>query len=82
MHTPVEPATDYGLGYSYEVTGGVTLVGHGGANEGWMAVLSVAPEEGDGIVVMTNGSNGGRVHSAITCAWRWRVTGEGCERPE
>ena len=82
MHTPVEPATDYGLGYSYEVTGGVTLVGHGGANEGWMAVLSVAPEEGDGIVVMTNGSNGGRVHSAITCAWRLRVTGEECERPE
>ena len=78
MHTPVAPADDYGLGYSYKVTGGVTLVGHGGSNEGWMAVLSVAPVDGDGLVVMTNGSNGGRVHSAITCAWQLRVTGEAC----
>ncbi|MCH8140399.1 MAG: beta-lactamase family protein [Proteobacteria bacterium] len=78
MQTPVEPADDYGLGYSYKVTGGVTLVGHGGANEGWMAVLSVAPMHGDGLVVMTNGSNGNRVHRAIRCAWQFRVTGEAC----
>ena len=78
MQSPVEPARDYGLGYTYRVIGGMTLVGHGGANQGWMAILSVAPEEGDGIVVMTNGSNGSRVHGAIKCAWQKRVTGKGC----
>ena len=81
MQLPVEPADDYGLGYSYEVRGGATLVGHGGANQGWMALLSLAPETGDGLVVMTNGSNGAGVHGVIACAWRSRVTGEACDPP-
>ncbi len=81
MQSPVDPADDYGLGYSYEVTGGVTLVGHGGANEGWMAYLTIAPASGDGLVVMTNGSNGGRVHGAINCVWQRMVTGETCDPP-
>ena len=81
MQLPVEPSRDYGLGYTYEVSEGVALIGHGGANHGWMALLSVAPETGDGLVVMTNGTNGGGVHRAIDCAWRSRVTGEACEPP-
>ena len=59
----------------------MTLVGHGGANQGWMALLSLAPETGDGLVVMTNGSNGAGVHGVIACAWRSRVTGEACDPP-
>ena len=55
----------------YLVTGagGLRLVGHGGANAGWMARLTLAPSSGDGIVILTNGSNGGSVHGAIEKAW-------------
>jgi len=81
MHTPVEPSDDYGIGYSVNDLGGVRLVGHGGANAGWMARLQVDPASGDGIVIMTNGSNGGAVHGAISCLWRlWRF-GTGCDAP-
>jgi len=78
MQSPVAPAEDYGLGYSYNVIGGVTVVGHGGANDGWMAVLGVVPESGDGVVVMTNGTGGAAVHRPITCAFQLRETGEAC----
>ena len=74
MQMPVAPADNYGLGHEYGVTGGVTLVGHTGGNRGWTAVLSVAPETGDGLVVMTNGSKGGRVHGWIRSWWLQRVT--------
>ena len=71
----------YGLGYDLFEAGGVKFAGHGGANAGWMARLITAPETGDAVVVMTNGSNGGRVHRAITCAWQTRVSATPCDDP-
>lgn len=81
MQTPAPPSDDYGLGYSVEETEGITFAGHGGANQGWMAQLEVTPGDGHGLVVMTNGSNGGVIIRAVMCEWRARVTGTACENP-
>ena len=59
----------------------MTFTGHEGANAGWMARLITVPETRDAVVVMTNGSNGARVHQAITCAWQVRVSGTPCDEP-
>ena len=70
MHVPAESSPNYGLGFSVEKRDGVVIVGHGGANEGWMAKLSFVPELGEGIVILTNGSAGQFVHGPIEWAWR------------
>lgn len=69
MHQPAPASPAYGLGFSVERIDGVLVVGHGGANRGWMAELSIAPELGDALVVLTNGSNGGRLHAPMREAW-------------
>lgn len=70
MQEPVGPSSDYGLGYGVvEVLDGARAVGHGGANEGWMARFLVVPRSGDGLVVMTNSTLGGNVHGYLFCEW-------------
>jgi CubicO group peptidase (beta-lactamase class C family) len=69
MQTPAPASPEYGLGYEVQHERGVLLVGHGGANMGWMARLSLAPETGDGIVILTNGSNGQAVIRVLERAW-------------
>jgi len=69
MQSPAPASPEYGLGYEVQRQRGVLLVGHGGANEGWMARLSLAPESGDGIVILTNGSNGQAVIRVLERAW-------------
>jgi len=69
MQTPAPVSPEYGLGYEVQRQQGVLLVGHGGANEGWMARLWLAPESGDGIVILTNGSNGQAVIRVLERAW-------------
>ena len=81
MQTPVPPTEGYGLGYAVSETEGIKFAGHGGANTGWMAQLQVTPGNGHGLVVMTNGSNGGVIIRAVMCEWRARVTGTECENP-
>lgn len=69
MESPAPSAPQYGLGYEVEHQKGVRIVGHGGANMGWMARLTLAPESGDGIVILTNGSNGQAVIRVLENAW-------------
>lgn len=70
MQEPVAPSSDYGLGYGVvAVLDGARAVGHGGANEGWMARFLVVPPSGDGLVVMTNSTLGGSVHGYLFCEW-------------
>jgi len=69
MQTPAPASPEYGLGYEVRRERGVLLVGHGGANDGWMARLSLAPESGDGIVILTNGSNGQAVIRVLERVW-------------
>ncbi len=69
MQTPALASPGYGLGYSVETTRGIEWVGHNGANRGWMARLSLVPKSGDALIVLTNGSRGGAVHSALFDLW-------------
>lgn len=74
MLTPA-PASNgaYGLGYATTLRStGRRGRGHGGSNRGWEAVFDVMPETGDGIVVLTNSSNGGQVYQSVVQTWdRW-----------
>jgi len=92
MLTPAPASPNYGLGYSIDsLPNGKTGRGHGGANRGWQAYLQIIPESGEGIVIVTNGSNGWSVHRQIFCAWAKWVTGSlpaqagepegGCRKP-
>jgi len=69
MQSPAPASPAYGLGYDTQEERGLHVVGHGGANEGWMALLALVPESGDGLVVLTNGSNGTAVNSALRAVW-------------
>jgi len=79
MLTPA-PASNqsYGLGYSVTLKRtGLQGRGHGGSNRGWQALFEIVPDTGDGVVVLTNGSNGGRVRQMVAQEWdRW-LAGEG-----
>ncbi len=66
------PAPEYGLGYNVRPAqlGPHTGIGHGGTNNGWESWFQVIPETGDGIVILTNSSNGGALIAAVLCEWR------------
>jgi CubicO group peptidase (beta-lactamase class C family) len=74
MQTPAPASPGYGLGYQLEDREGVLVIGHGGANEGWMAMLSLVPTSRDGLVILTNGSNGNAVIRVLEKAWRAHLT--------
>ena len=69
MRAPAPAAPEYGLGYQLRAEGERTLVGHGGVNLGWVARFWVAPETGDGLVVLTNGVRGGAVIDEVEALW-------------
>jgi CubicO group peptidase (beta-lactamase class C family) len=69
---PYGPNPQYGLGYTVrpDQFAGEIGVGHGGTNNGWESLLQIIPATGDGIVLMTNSSNGSAVISTVLCLWR------------
>jgi len=69
---PYGPNPQYGLGYTVrpDQFSGQVGVGHGGTNNGWESLLQIIPATGDGIVLMTNSSNGSAVISTVLCLWR------------
>ena len=68
MHSPAENTFDrYGLGFS--LVGNGKIVGHGGANRGWRAMIRFVPEIGAGIVVLTNSDSGDKFTSDALCFW-------------
>ena len=87
MLTPAPAANGtYGLGYSSRsLPKATTSKGHGGSNRGWQAYFQIIPESREGIVVVTNGSNGRHVHCPVFSAWTEWVTGNrperGCRKP-
>jgi CubicO group peptidase (beta-lactamase class C family) len=79
MQLPSRESPKYGLGYELPEIAGIRLVGHSGSNEGWMAQLLLSPGTADGIVVLTNGTNGVRIIAEVECAWLLDVFGKGCD---
>lgn len=64
MATPV--LADYGLGVTVTERQGRRAISHGGANEGFECrFLAFLDGSGEGLVVMTNGDNGGALAAAI-----------------
>ena len=72
---PSNASPRYGLGYSYrELSLEITHVGHGGANQGWMADIGMVLESKDGLVVFTNASLGRGVIRQVQCEWQKWLT--------
>jgi CubicO group peptidase (beta-lactamase class C family) len=63
MLTPVK--SGYALGFGTDGKGSSLSFGHGGSNMGYQDVLSAYLEQGDGIVVMTNGEGGNDIAQAL-----------------
>jgi CubicO group peptidase (beta-lactamase class C family) len=80
MTTPA-PATDgrWGLGYAIQAAGqgfpdGVERVGHDGGNRGWQTFFWVSRARRDGLVVLTNGSDGWNVSNQLVADWmEWKT---------
>ena len=74
MLQPVK--NDYGLGVEIEGAGTAASFAHGGSNMGYQNTLvAYAAANGDGVVVMTNGANGGplaaSVVRAVAAEYKW-----------
>jgi tetratricopeptide (TPR) repeat protein len=81
---PYGPDPQYGLGYTVRPAQllGKVGVGHGGSNRGWESLVQIVPSTGDGIVIMTNSSNGSAVIASLLCSWRqWAARSNEVECP-
>jgi CubicO group peptidase (beta-lactamase class C family) len=69
---PFGPEPQYGFGYTVRPAQfvGKVGIGHGGSNSGWESFYQIVPSTGDGIVIMTNSSNGGTFIASLLCSWR------------
>jgi CubicO group peptidase (beta-lactamase class C family) len=69
---PFGPQPQYGFGYTVRPAqfAGKVGIGHGGSNRGWESFYQIVPSTGDGIVIMTNSSNGGAFIASLLCSWR------------
>lgn len=65
LHTEADFTRRWGLGWSLRDIDGVRAVEHTGATNGFMGRLCVIPERRFALAIVTNGENGGSVHSAI-----------------
>lgn len=65
LHTEADFTRKWGLGWSLREINGVRAVEHTGATNGFMGRLCVIPERKFALAILTNGENGGSVHSAI-----------------
>ncbi len=62
MREPQTPAANfaehYGIGWALRTVGGIGLVGHGGATNGFQAQLTLVPSRGFAIALLTNSGKG------------------------
>lgn len=65
LHTEADFTRRWGLGWSLREINDVRAVEHTGATNGFMGRLCVIPERNFALAIVTNGENGGSVHSAI-----------------
>lgn len=55
----------YGLGIGVDGEGEGLRLSHSGSNQGFRAVMNFYPDRGQGLIVMTNGENGGQIAMAV-----------------
>lgn len=80
LMTSAAPATEgrWGLGYAIQAAGdgfpdGVERVGHDGGNRGWQAYFWVSRARRDGLIVLTNGSDGWNISNQLVADWmEWK----------
>jgi len=62
MRVPQTPAANfaeaYGLGWALRTVGGTAVVGHGGSTNGFQAQLTLVPDRGFAIALLTNSGRG------------------------
>ena len=58
----------WGISWNLRDLDGVRLVGHGGATNGFQAVLQLVPERQFAVVVLTNSGRGAALHREVTNA--------------
>lgn len=58
-----------GMGYQQMKFGPLAVIGHLGSNHGWEAAMFLRPGTGDGLIMLTNGSNGAQVQRPLLMAW-------------
>ena len=63
-HFPVYGEEHWGLGWSVDDGHGARLTAHGGATVGYMSQLTLVPERGFAVAVLTNGDTGRQVTRA------------------
>jgi len=64
----------YGLGYATYNFGPITITGHAGTNTGWEAGFMMDFEKNDGIIMLTNSSNGkGAAINTLQTWAKWRM---------
>ncbi|MDC7995630.1 serine hydrolase domain-containing protein [Altibacter sp. HG106] len=64
----------YGLGYATYNFGPITVTGHSGTNTGWEAGFMMDFEKEDGIILLTNSSNGKKAAISVLQTWaKWRM---------
>ena len=81
LMTSAAPATEgrWGLGYAIQASGNgfpdqVARVGHDGGNRGWQTFFWVGRGSRDGLIVLTNGSNGWNVSNQLVADWmEWKT---------
>jgi len=66
---PSSPDGESGLGYRFMNYEGFRTIGHTGENEGWNAALFLDIASQNGLVILTNGSNGDQVWHPIYQRW-------------
>lgn len=79
MYTPIAKiqgiigADSVGLSFFMEtLDNGVKIISHGGSNRGFKSNFWIDPRSGDGLVVLTNSSNGEAFYSNVLSEWtKW-----------
>ncbi|MBC7812293.1 MAG: beta-lactamase family protein [Burkholderiales bacterium] len=79
-HTDAEATNgEYGFGlFLYPLEDGRSVVWHDGISAAWRTLFAFEPESGEGIVILTNSSQGDDLYDEILCAWT-ASTGEGID---
>ena len=80
VQATVNDRQQWGIGWALSSIDGIKTIGHGGATNGQQALLTIVPEKGYAIAVLTNSNKGSYAAAAIT---KWAIAHDlGLVQPE